>query len=76
MLLSKAPFNSRVYNKRFVIKSQINTGSACNTKSQKLFRLVQARRGIKERESKGFLLLYIFRMKSNGDERDEFSAVA
>ncbi len=23
-----------------------------------------------------FLLLYIFRMKSNGDERDEFSAVA
>ncbi len=51
------------------MKRQKNTGSSCNTNFQALFRLVQARQGeIKERESKVF-----FRMKSNGDERDEFS---
>ncbi len=57
---------------RNTIKRQINAGSACNTKFQPLFRLVLARQGeIKERESKVF-----FKMKSDSDERDEFSAVA
>ncbi len=33
------------YNKRFIIKRQMHAGSACNTKFQALFRLVQARQG-------------------------------
>ncbi len=43
---------------RNAIKRQINAGSACNTKFQALFRLVQARQGeIKEGES---YLFFIF----------------
>ncbi len=65
------------YNKRFIIKRQINTGSAHNTKFQKLFRLVQARQGgISKIEAKFKKKNIYIRMQSNVDKRDEFSAVA
>ncbi len=53
-------YSTEEYNKRFIIKSQINTGRAVNTMFQTLFRLVKARwGGVKERESKGSFLIVL-----------------
>ncbi len=68
------------YNKRYIIKRQTVTGSACHTTFQALFRTKLARQGeVKEREQRCFFWgggLMKKEQKSSEDGRDEFSGVA
>ncbi len=62
------------YNKRYIIKRQTVTESACHTTFQALFRAKLARQGeVKEREQRGVFMKK--EQKSSEDGRDEFSGV-
>ncbi len=61
------------YNKRYIIKRQTVTGSACHTTFQALFRIKLARQGeVMEREQRVFYLFYfLWRRRSRSQVMTE-----